>query len=248
MHRDLPLRMRAYALRAAAAGAAAAAAEARQLLALGGGALPRVRQPERGGGGRLQRDAARRHVGGAALHQPAARGLARGRLPPLAAVEVGLQEDALRLGAGACVRAACMVCAWDMHGLCIGYAWGLHGTCMAPACVWVRYAQMPRLRGRSIFRITTRGFTPLDFDYSDERGADDSNSAAAAKAAAAAEAAVAADAAAAAVAASPPPQRRLDSPARLPASVGRKPLQEIVDVAEFEAEVLRLAADRTIQL
>ena len=102
---------------------------------------------------------------------------------------------------------------------------------------------MPRLRGRSIFSITTHGFTPLDFDYSDERGADDSNSAAAAKAAAA-EAAVAADAAAAAVAASPPPP----PPARLPASVGRKPLQEIVDVAEFEAEVLRLAADRTIQL
>ena len=97
---------------------------------------------------------------------------------------------------------------------------------------------MPRLRGRSIFRITTRGFTPLDFDYSDERGAS----------AAAAEAAAAADAAAAASAASPPPQRRLDSPARVAPSAGRKPLQEIVDVAEFEAEVLRLAADRTIQL
>ena len=96
---------------------------------------------------------------------------------------------------------------------------------------------MPRLRGRSIFRITTRGFTPLDFDYSDERGAT-----------AAAEAAAAADAAAAASAASPPPQRRLDSPARVAPSAGRKPLQEIVDVAEFEAEVLRLAADRTIQL
>ena len=102
---------------------------------------------------------------------------------------------------------------------------------------------MPRLRGRSIFRITTRGFTPLDFDYSDERGA--SNSAAAAEAAAAADAAAAA---AAASAASPPPQRRLDSPARVAPSAGRKPLQEIVDVAEFEAEVLRLAADRTIQL
>ena len=97
---------------------------------------------------------------------------------------------------------------------------------------------MPRLRGRSIFRITTRGFTPLDFDYSDERGAS----------AAAAEAAAAADAAAAASAAPPPPQRRLDSPARVAPSAGRKPLQEIVDVAEFEAEVLRLAADRTIQL
>ena len=86
----------------------------------------------------------------------------------------------------------------------------------------------------------TRGFTPLDFDYSDERGAS-----AAAEAAAAADAAAAA---AAASAASPPPQRRLDSPARVAPSAGRKPLQEIVDVAEFEAEVLRLAADRTIQL
>ena len=219
--------MRAYALRAAAAGAAAATAEARQLLALGGRALPRVRQPERGGGGRLQRDAARRHVDGAALHQPAARGLARGRLPPLAAVEVSLQEDALRLGAGARVCAACMVCTWDICD------------------IWVPCAQMPRLRGRSIFRITTRGFTPLDFDYSDERGAADSNSAAAAEAAAAADAAAAA---AAASAAPPPPQRRLDSPARVAPSAGRKPLQEIVDVAEFEAEVLRLAADRTIQL
>ena len=212
--------MRAYALRAAAAGAAAATAEARQLLALGGRALPRVRQPERGGGGRLQRDAARRHVDGAALHQPAARGLARGRLPPLAAVEVSLQEDALRLDAGARVCAVCMVCTWDICD------------------IWVPCAQMPRLRGRSIFRITTRGFTPLDFDYSDERGAS----------AAAAEAAAAADAAAAASAAPPPPQRRLDSPARVAPSAGRKPLQEIVDVAEFEAEVLRLAADRTIQL
>ena len=115
-----------------------------------------------------------------------------------------------------------MMCAWDICD------------------IWVPCAQMPRLRGRSIFRITTRGFTPLDFDYSDERGA-----------AAAAEAAAAADAAAAAAAASaapPPPQRRLDSPARVAPSAGRKPLQEIVDVAEFEAEVLRLAADRTIQL
>ena len=119
--------------------------------------------------------------------------------------------------------AACMVCAW---GICD---------------IWVPCAQMPRLRGRSIFRITTRGFTPLDFDYSDERGA----SAAAAEAAAAADAAAAA---AAASAAPPPPQRRLDSPARVAPSAGRKPLQEIVDVAEFEAEVLRLAADRTIQL
>ena len=119
--------------------------------------------------------------------------------------------------------AACMVCTWDICD------------------IWVPCAQMPRLRGRSIFRITTRGFTPLDFDYSDERGA----SAAAAEAAAAADAAAAA---AAASAASPPPQRRLDSPARVAPSAGRKPLQEIVDVAEFEAEVLRLAADRTIQL
>ena len=129
---------------------------------------------------------------------------------------------------------------------CVLRAWCVHGTCAwARLCdIWVSCAQMPRLRGRSIFRITTRGFTPLDFDYSDERGADDSNSAAATEAAAAADAAAAA---AAASAASPPPQRRLDS-ARLAPSVGRKPLQEIVDVAEFEAEVLRLAADRTIQL
>ena len=146
---------------------------------------------------------------------------------------------------------ACVLRAWCVHGICMGSAWVCMGSAWHLHVIWMPCAQMPRLRGRSIFRITTRGFTPLDFDYSEERGADDSNSAAAAKAAAAAEAAVAADAAdtaVAAVAASPPPQRRLDSPARLPASVGRKPLQEIVDVAEFEAEVLRLAADRTIQL
>ena len=101
---------------------------------------------------------------------------------------------------------------------------------------------MPRLRGRSIFRISTRGFTPLELDYSDERGADDSNALVAAKAAEAEEAAVAAAAAA------PPPPRRLDPSARLLVPASRKPLQDIVGVAEFEAEVLRLAADRTIQL
>ena len=112
----------------------------------------------------------------------------------------------------------------------------------------MRSAQMPQLRGRSIFRISTRGFTPLELEYTDEQGADDSNTAAAAASAAASEAAVAADTAVIAVAAVAPPPRRLDPPARLPAPVAHKPLQDIVDVAEFEAEVLRLAADRTIQL
>lgn len=82
--------------------------------------------------------------------------------------------------------------------------------------------QMPRLRGRRIFRLTTRGFTPLDLDFSDELGANTS------------------------VCVPPPPPPLVAATAataaqaRRPRSSGGKSLQEIVDVAEFEAEVLRL--------
>lgn len=80
--------------------------------------------------------------------------------------------------------------------------------------------QMPRLRGRRIFRLTTRGFTPFDFDFTDELGANTSSIRMPPSPAAAAAAAAA---------------------GRPRSSGGRKKtLQEIVDVAEFEAEVLRL--------
>ena len=76
--------------------------------------------------------------------------------------------------------------------------------------------QMPRLRGRRIFRLTTRGFTPLDLDYSDELGANTS------------------------VRLPPVAAAAVAAGARRPRGTGQKTLQEIVDVAEFEAEVLRL--------
>jgi hypothetical protein len=102
-------------------------------------------------------------------------------------------------------------------------------------------AQMPKLHGRRVFRLTTKGFTPLDAEYSDERGADEARIAAAAATAPAAES-LRRDGGAigrtrSGAAAEMPTVR---GAARLEPQAARKPLQDIVDVAEFEAEALRL--------
>ena len=102
-------------------------------------------------------------------------------------------------------------------------------------------AQMPKLHGRRVFRLTTKGFTPLDAEYSDERGADEARIAAAAATAPAVES-LRRDGGAigrirSGAAAEMP---TVIGAARLEPQAARKPLQDIVDVAEFEAEALRL--------